>query len=248
MIDLYRIRDRISQWFRYPQPSRLEKHALGLYTDSFDLDFTARRLAAETSAQYVIDHMRQAQNFPTDYDLHDWAVKQVDLDLLSPWGCGLILEFGVATGRTINHFARRLPFNVIHGFDGFVGLPEHWTWRMRKGHFSQPLPRVRKNVDLHVGWFDATLEPFLRENTAPVAFLHIDSDLYSSAAFVLDRLARRLRVGTIIVFDEYLNYPGWQQDEYRAWQEVTKAWGIQYEYIGFVSRHQQVAVRITKAA
>jgi hypothetical protein len=246
MINFHRIQDRIQQWWRYPQPTQAQRRLLGLHTDSFDLDFVAQQLAAESSAQYMTDHMRQARNFVTDYDLHEWAIRQVDLDLLSPWGCGLVLEFGVATGRTINHWARLRPMDVIHGFDGFVGLPETWTWRMRRGHFSQPLPRVRKNVCLHVGWFDQTLDPFLRQNSAPVAFLHIDSDLYSSAAFVLDRLVPRLRVGTIIVFDEYFNYPGWQQDEYRAWQEIVARHDIGYEYIGFVSRHQQVAVKITK--
>ena len=241
MIDLYRISDRIQQWWRYPQPTRRQREITALYTDSFDLDWTAQRLAAETSAQYVIDHMRQAENFRTDYDLHDWATQQVDADLLRQ---GLVLEFGVATGRTINHWARRWPDHIVHGFDSFDGLPEHWTWRMRRGHFQQPLPRVRDNVVLHQGWFDRTLEPFLATDPRAVAFLHVDSDLYSSARYVLDNLAPRLRVGTVIVFDEYLNYPGWDKDEHRAWQQVVTQHGIRYEYIGFVSRHQQVAVRI----
>lgn len=245
MIDLYRIRDRLSEWLRYPQPSGLEQRTLGLYTDSFDLDFTARRLAAESSAQYVIEHLRQAENFVTDYDLHEWAVDQADPELL---GSGLVLEFGVASGRTINHWARRMPEKTIYGFDGFDGLPEHWTWRLRRGHFRQPLPKVRDNVELVVGWFSDTLDTFLAQHPKPVAFLHVDSDLYSSAKYVLESLVARLRVGTIIVFDEYLNFPGWHLDEHRAWQEVVAAHGLEYEYIGFVSRHQQVAVRVTKIA
>ena len=54
--------------------------------------------------------------------------------------------------------------------------------------------------------------------------------------------------GTVIVFDEYFNFPGWQEDEFRAWQEFAAHNHIQYEYLGFVSRHQQVAIRITKIA
>jgi hypothetical protein len=50
--------------------------------------------------------------------------------------------------------------------------------------------------------------------------------------------------GTVIVFDEYINYPGWQLDEFRAWQEYVKKHNIRYEYIGRVSRHQKVAVRV----
>jgi hypothetical protein len=41
-----------------------------------------------------------------------------------------------------------------------------------------------------------------------------------------------------------MNYPGWQQDEFRAWQEFCEKYNIQYEYVARVSRHQQVAVRV----
>ena len=78
-----------------------------------------------------------------------------------------------------------------------------------------------------------------------MAFLHIDSDLYSSASYVLDRLRDRIRPGTIILFDEYFNFPGWQQDEFRAWQEFVDCNHVRYEYIGMVTRHQKVAVRVT---
>ena len=236
-----RIRDRMSQWMRYPQPNLQQQKLLGLYTDSFDLDFVARKLASDSSAQYLIDHMRQAENFATDYDLHEWVSKQLDPKFVES---RLILEFGVATGRTVNHWARKFPNKQIYGFDSFDGLPEDWSWIMRRGHFRQKLPKVRSNVELVVGLFDQTLDDFLVEHPGPIALLHIDSDLYSSAAYVLDRLAGRLQTGTIIVFDEYFNFPGWQYDEFRAWHEVVERYQLRYQYLGFVSRHQQVAVKI----
>jgi hypothetical protein len=49
-----------------------------------------------------------------------------------------------------------------------------------------------------------------------------------------------------VLFDEYFNFPGWEQDEFRAWNEAVKKHKIKYEYIGMVTRHQKVAVRITK--
>ena len=240
-MDIHRILDRLRQWWRYPQPTRFQRRLLGLHTDSFDTDFTARRLASESSARYITEHMRTAQNFRTDYDLHEWIAQRVDPHLA--YG-GLYLEFGVATGRTLNHWARLFPKKIIHGFDGFDGLPETWSWNFQKGHFSQPLPRVADNCDLVVGWFDQTLPAFLNQHTQHVAFLHIDSDLYSSARFVLESLADRIRTGTIIVFDEYFNFPGWEQDEHRAWQEFVARHNVKFEYLAFVSRHQQVAVRI----
>lgn len=237
-MNIHRIIDRCQQWLRYPQPSSEQRDLLGLKTDSFDIDFTARRLAAESSAEYLVTNMRQAQNFATDYDLHEAVRDWVDIS-------GHRLEFGVASGRTIRHWARLWPDETIHGFDSFEGLPETWLWNIRKGHFAQKLPRVPGNVHLHKGWFNETLPEWMN-NSGPVAFLHIDSDLYSSARYVLDTLAERIVPGTVIVFDEYFNFPGWQQDEFRAWKEFVAKKRIKYEYLGFVSGHQEVAIKVTK--
>lgn len=239
----YRIRDRIEEWLRYPQPSRQQQQLLGLYTDVIDTEFTAVRLASEESARYVQEHMRTVPNYACDYDFHDTVVRQeLDSKLLES---GLVLEFGVATGRTLNHIARLLPDKTVHGFDSFDGLPEAWTSRMGKGFFARKhLPRVRANCQLHRGWFSDTLPEFVREHPEPVALLHIDSDLYSSCQTILQELADQIVTGTVIIFDEYMNYPGWQQDEFRAWQEFVQARNIKYEYIGRVSQHQKVAVRV----
>lgn len=242
MKKLYRLLDRFEEWRRYPQPSYNEKKFLGMYTDVIDTEFTATRLASEESARYVQENMRTVLNFDTDYDLHDWIPTQLNSRWLAE---GLVLEFGVATGRTLNHFARLLPYKTIYGFDSFVGLPEDWTSRMRKGFFARSsLPPVRKNCSLIQGWFDQTLPEFVKVHTQPVALLHIDSDLYSSAVTILTLLEKQLAPGTVIVFDEYMNYPGWQQDEFKAWQEFCTAYNVQYQYIGRVSKHQKVAVRI----
>jgi hypothetical protein len=96
-----------------------------------------------------------------------------------------------------------------------------------------------------VGWFDETLPPFKKEiKDQAIQLLHIDSDLYSSAVTILTTLKKNIVPGTVIVFDEYFNYPGWQLDEFRAWQEFVAKNAIKYEYIGYVSRHQKVAVRV----
>lgn len=241
-MDWHRVKDRWNQWWRYPQPGWLQRSLLGMHTDSFDIDFTARRLATESSARFVVDNLRCARNFLTDYDLHQWSAQQVDPDILAQ---GHVMEFGVATGRTLNHWCRLFPGNTVWGFDGFQGLPETWSWNFAQGHFRQRLPRVANNAELVVGWFDQTLESWLAQHPGPVALLHIDCDLYSSTAYVLQRLKPRMVPGTIIVFDEYLNFPGWEQDEHRAWQEFCRANAVQFEYLAFVSRHQQVAVRVT---
>ena len=65
------------------------------------------------------------------------------------------------------------------------------------------------NVQLHRGLFDRTLPGWLHDNIGPVTFLHIDCDLYSSTQSIFKALADRIVPGTIIVFDEYFNYPNW---------------------------------------
>lgn len=235
--------DRLQEWWRYPQPTRKQRDLLGMHTDVIDTEFTAIRLASEESARYVLEHMRTVPNFDTDYDLHEWVTTtQLDPRL----DRGLILEFGVATGRTLNQFAHWLPDRMVYGFDGFTGLPEDWTSRMRKGFFARDnLPRVRDNCYLVVGYFDHTLPDFMAaQGPRPVQLLHVDCDLYSSTVTVLSQLRDNIVPGTVIIFDEYINYPGWQQDEFRAWQEHVQARGLKYEYIGRVSRHQKVAVRV----
>jgi len=245
MIDFYRLLDRLEEWYRYPQPTRAQKQLLGQFTDVIDTEFTAIRLASEESARYVLQHMRTVLNFSTDYDLHHWVTTtQLDQSLLEH---GWVLEFGVATGRTLNQFARWLPNKTVFGFDSFKGLPEDWTSRMRRGFFARDsLPLVRKNCELVVGGFNQTLPEFKSSkiHNDAIALLHIDCDLYSSTTTVLNTLRENIVPGTVIVFDEYINYPGWQMDEFRAWQEHCKAHTVKYEYIGRVSRHQKVAIRV----
>jgi len=101
---------------------------------------------------------------------------------------------------------------------------------------------VPANVILHKGWFRDTVPQWCRETDGPIAFIHIDCDLYSSTVDVLTGLAQRLQRGTVILFDEYFSYPGWERHEYKAWQEFVKAEPIQYEYVAYA--RQQVMVRI----
>ena len=104
------------------------------------------------------------------------------------------------------------------------------------------LPRVPDNVRLHRGYFDASLPPWLNDNPGPVAFIHIDCDLYSSTKTILELLAPRLAAGTVILFDEYFNYPNWERHEFKAFQEFVSARRVKYTYLAFA--RQQVAVRI----
>ena len=86
---------------------------------------------------------------------------------------------------------------------------------------------------------------FLSESHAdPIAFLHVDCDLYSSTVTIFELLGKRLQPGSIILFDEYYNFHRWQQHEFKAFQEFVEKSGLTYEYIAYSVTGQQVAVRV----
>ena len=155
-----------------------------------------------------------------------------------------LLEFGVAAGTSLNLIAKNTT-SKIYGFDSFEGLPEDWLPGAPKGKFrQQSLPVVPDNVELVVGLFGDTLPTFLDQHPEPIAFLHVDCDIYSSTRTIFDLCGARIVKGTVIVFDEYFNYPGWRRHEYRAFAEFSARTGRTFEYLGYTGNNEQVAVRL----
>ena len=204
-----------------------------------DIELALQQQATQSSADYVRRHMYQVQSVNSWRAVHDVAMDHVTLD-------GLVLEFGVYKARTTHLIAGRRDWQV-HGFDSFDGLPEPWRDGYPKAKFSRPeLPQVPDNVTLHVGLFADTLPPFVAAlpDATPVAYLHVDCDLYSSTQCIFDHLGDRIVPGTVIVFDEYFNYSGWEEGEFKAFQDFMTARGVRYEYLSYNHEHQQVAVRM----
>ena len=147
----------------------------------------------------------------------------------------LWLEFGVATGKTINYISS-FTNDKIYGFDSFEGLPEKWRERYDKGSFTQHgiLPQVTNNVELIKGWFNETLEPFIKTHNKKVSFIHMDADLYSSTKYIFDVLKNYIDTDCIIIFDELVNYEGFDGEtgELRAFYEFITENKVDYEWIG----------------
>ena len=116
---------------------------------------------------------------------------------------------------------------------------------LRKGGFDLKgeLPPVANNVQLHKGWFDASLPPFLAGNAEDFAFLHIDSDTYEAAKSIFDVAGDHIKPGTVIVFDEYFGYRGWKIGEFKAWQEFTAQRNLSYEYLSFCQQEVGLIVK-----
>ena len=161
---------------------------------------------------------------------------------------GLHLEFGVYKGDSINRFAGLSPDVIWYGFDSFEGLPEAWTLGAKKGAFSVGgrLPPVRSNVRLIKGFFEDTLPGFIGEHRgAKIALMHVDCDLYSATKTIFANVADMLAPGTIIIFDELINYHGGREvGEFKAFMEFTAERKLSFEYVAYNRTGSQVAVRI----
>lgn len=207
------------------------------HLDAQNIEFQLQRDALKETAQFVAEHLKGVPAFKSDFELLRHAFSKVD-----PAGDGLICEFGVYQATTTNFLAQLTP-RTIHGFDSFEGLPETWRPNFEKGRFRlKQLPKVRPNVQLHRGWFDASLPPFLKTHPQKAAFLHVDCDLYSSTKTVFDLFSDRIVPGTVIVFDEFFNYPGWKDGEFKAFNEFVAQTGRRFEWLGYCCYHEQLAV------
>ena len=157
---------------------------------------------------------------------------------------GLILEFGVRHGNSINQLAG-LTDQTIYGFDSFEGLKEDWHHES-KGSYSTKgeLPEVKKNVILFKGWFDRVLPIFLEEYQGLARLINIDCDTYQSTKIVLDLLNKRIHSGTIIIFDEYVGNQAWREDEFKAFQEAVNKYKWNYQYLAYSFFTKQVVIEI----
>lgn len=213
-----------------------------------DVEHRMYALATEESARYALEHMSgalpvAARKYASGgrFDLLEHALSLVSVP-------GFHAEFGVYKGETLTFIAQRVDC-VVYGFDSFEGLPGDWFLGVRKGHFSlngeaPPLNIMQNNYRLLKGWFANSLPMFTSQIEDRAAFLHIDCALYESAKTVLDGLADRLVPGTVIVFDRYFNYPGWQKHGFRAFREFCEARGVKYRYDAFAPAQFSVAIVI----
>jgi hypothetical protein len=190
--------------------------------------------ALQDSAQYAVNNFSKAMQFDTRPELWSYCLNKIPQ--LQTEG-GVIAEFGVWRGESINFFAKSCPKSRVFGFDSFEGLEEDWYgFRLQKGFFSTngQLPKCESNVTLVKGWFEDTLPKFCAElQQEKILLLHMDADTYKPTAYVLSSLSDNLGKGTIIIFDEYFGYPNFRLHEFKAWQELVDSSGLKYRYIGY---------------
>lgn len=159
----------------------------------------------------------------------------LDCEILgpSPEPHGWAAEFGVWSGTSLAIIAEHMP---VIGFDSFDGLPEDWREGFPQGAFAVRNGEehfLRKNFlgpnrMVVKGLFEVTAPGF---PFPPLGLVHIDCDLYSSTVTALQSVLPYIGPGTVIVFDEYHGYEGWEKHEAKAWREFCDQYRVVYNTI-----------------
>eukprot|EP00439_Symbiodinium_sp_Y106_P066762 s215_g10.t3 len=156
-----------------------------------------------------------------------------------PWGYWL--EFGVFFGATLRSTAIHLmrtgfAHHPVYGFDSFRGLDEDWG-RFDRFEFSTSgrIPKyLPPNAKLVVGWYNKTLPAFIRShllNGGKVQWLHLDCDTYAGHRLVLSLLSPFLMPGSVLIFDDILNYAGYEGYALQAFHEFIQETGWSFEVL-----------------
>lgn len=200
---------------------------------------------SDQARAFVTEHFQEAKVFDVDAALLKYAVESAQLK-------GAFLDMGICTGRTLNFIAGLKCDQEVYGFDSFEGLPEDWNRsdiHIPKGTFASKnnwIPTVLLNVSLVKGHFADTLPLFKQEilKDQPIAFMHIDCELYCSTNDIFQALGDHIVPGTVILFDELYNYSNASEHEFKAFQEFLARKGLKARWIGFNQYHEQAAAQI----
>ncbi len=155
-------------------------------------------------------------------------------------------EFGVAGGYSFKWWLERnnKEQSRFFGFDTFEGLPEKWG-AFEKGSMAYTMDSLNihdPRASFYKGLFQDSLIPFLEQYDAKNRkLIHIDSDLFSSALFVMTQLYRFLKPGDILLFDEFAV----PQHEFLAFKIFTESFYVNYEVIGAANNYLFVAVKVS---
>jgi hypothetical protein len=196
-----------------------------------------RKLAHENTVLFILENCPKSIPCRSPRRLMDVALEAVSVE-------GAFLEFGVFRGASVNYIAAKNRTKDIHGFDSFEGLKEPWAIHPKNAYtLNGKLPKARNNVCLYKGDFSKTWPEWLDRNNEKIAFLHVDCDLYSSTETIFEYLGERLQPGTVILFDDYFNFPGWEDDAHRVLTNFSRQKNLHYDFLGY--SFKELAIRVT---
>lgn len=127
-----------------------------------------------------------------------------------------VVEIGVCYGGNLEYMKHLSDFlfldTKLFAFDTFEGHPHvNRTYdNISKHHVGKFFLKYRSNtletleqlgVEVHIGDIIKTLETVTFENG--IDFMHLDTDLFDSTKFVLERLPNLLNIGGICLLDDF---------------------------------------------
>ncbi len=158
-----------------------------------------------------------------------------------------VLEFGTSDGYSfvkLLYATRYLKLTdriVVHTFDSFEGMPapagdgdrdwtrgDDWVAGEFKGNYQALDAYCRSRCDnfqIHPGYFEESINADFLDSLAatPPILIWVDSDYYSSARTVFERLVEHIPNGCVIYFDDLdnLNYGSRLTGEARLVHEIN---------------------------
>jgi hypothetical protein len=207
----------------------------------------------QKTLEILNDRMANSLFFTSKFELWDFITQEIinyeTKNHLKIYEKASLLEFGVGAGISISYMANKLKKNnlTITGFDSFYGNPEVWPGTNNiigsSNQFGKIPNNLPENVFIVEGKIEETLSKYLLDNQIKkISFVHIDVNIYSTSNFILKTLKPFMQNGSIILFDELVNYPfWWLNGEYKSLIENFD--DSEYEYIAF-DRAKKAAIRI----
>ena len=172
-----------------------------------------------------------------------------------------VIEFGTLQGNTGKVFnelikSHNIKFNKWWGCDSFLGLPaedpnviQHSNWPVGEfnatnwgGHASveAAMESIKKYIDcgflpiqLVAGYYSESLTDEFAKQVKPLAFIHMDCDLYISCYQALDWMARNklLIPGTVILYDDWGNGEEYDGGESLAHKQIAEKYNLDWEFL-----------------
>jgi O-methyltransferase len=200
-----------------------------------------------TLSPVTVGWMRQFRYFSRLYD----KIRNVPGDVVE---CGLGEGGSFAMLAYLVGSENSPPSRMLWGYDSFAGWPEPSSYdespcQPKKGQWAVPEQHMRKWLDgsminkefpelqLYIipGFFEETLPAF---PDRPIAFLHIDADLYSSYHDALTYLFPKVTHGGIVLFDEYKEFPP-DYNGVEKWPGATKAIDDYFASLSYRLQHYE---------
>lgn len=168
-----------------------------------------------------------------------------------------VIEFGVAGGNglvELEKIAQQVESILgvgidVYGFDSGAGLPKPQDYRdlpnlWSEGYFPMEQEKLQKrltNARLLIGLVEDTIQKFIADKPAPVAFISFDLDLYSSTtqAFKLLKADQSLLLPRIYCyFDDVLGFTYGDHNgerlaisefnEYNNMRKISQIYGLRH--------------------